>query len=184
MTTRPSPVLRHATLEDADAIDAHMKASIRAVFPAFYGAAQTESAVRYVGQVDRMLIEDRTLFVIEADDGLVASGGWSRRAKLFSGAAEQEQDRARLLDPATEPARVRAMFVRGDRTRQGLGTAILEAAETAARAEGFHRLSLMATLPGVALYERFGFVAREHVQITHPDGVTLAGVEMDKAIPD
>ncbi len=182
MTGPPEPTLRLATLDDAEAIDALMKASIRAVFPSFYDPVQTASAVTYVGQVDRMLIEDGTLFVIEAEDGLVASGGWSRRAKLFSGSAEQELDRARLLDPVAEPARVRAMFVRGDQTRRGLGTRILEAAEAAARAEGFVRLALMATLPGVALYERFGFVARERVLITHPDGIALAGVEMDKVI--
>jgi GNAT superfamily N-acetyltransferase len=46
------------------------------------------------------------------------------------------------------------MFVRSDWTRRGLGTLILEACEAAARAEGFRRLSLMATLPGVPLYER------------------------------
>lgn len=182
MTHEIAPILRPATLEDADAVDALMKASIRAVFPAYYDLRQTESAVTHVGRVDRMLIEDGTLFVIEAEDGLVASGGWSRRAKLFSGSADQE-GRARLLDPATEAARVRAMFVRGDRTRRGLGTRILEASEAAARAEGFRRLSLMATLPGVALYERLGFVARRRVTITHPDGVELACVEMDKAIP-
>jgi GNAT superfamily N-acetyltransferase len=178
-----SAVLRLATPDDGAAIDALMKASIRAVFPAFYDARQTESAVVYVGHVDRMLIQDRTLFVIEGGDGLIACGGWSRRDKLFSGSADQE-GRARLLDPATEPARVRAMFVRGDRTRQGHGSRILEAAEAAARSEGFHRLSLMATLPGVPLYERFGFVPRERVTITHPDGVALAGVEMGKELVD
>jgi GNAT superfamily N-acetyltransferase len=43
------------------------------------------------------------------------------------------------------------MFVRGDRSRQGLGTRILELCEEAARAEGFTRLTLMATLPGAPL---------------------------------
>jgi GNAT superfamily N-acetyltransferase len=174
-------LLRVALPEDAPAIDALMKASIRSIFPAFYDARQTASAVRFIGRVDRTLIDDGTYFVIEADDGLVACGGWSRRDKLFSGTAEQE-GRARLLDPATEPARVRAMFVRGDRTRQGLGTRILEASEVAALAEGYRSLALMATLPGVALYERFGFIARERVPLTHPDGVVLDGVAMDKVI--
>ena len=183
MTDPGNATLRLAEPDDGPAIDALMKASIRAVFPAFYEPAQVESAVIYVGHVDRMLIEDRTLFVIEAADGLVASGGWSRRDKLFSGSADQE-GRARLLDPATEPARVRAMFVRGDRTRQGLGTRILEAAEAAARAEGFRWLSLMATLAGVALYERFGFVPRERVSVVHPDGIALDCIPMDKPTTD
>ena len=73
--------------------------------------------------------------------------GWSRRDKLYTGSGETATD-VRLLDPATEPARVRAMFVRSDWTRRGLGTMILEASEAAAAAEGFRSLSLMATEPG------------------------------------
>jgi hypothetical protein len=53
------------------------------------------------------------------------------------------------------------MFVRRDRTRRGLGTAILDASHRAAAAEGFTDLVLMATLPGVPLCRRFGF-ARRH----------------------
>ena len=170
-------------MADAASIDALMKASIRELFPAVYDARQTASSVIHVGHVDPMLIEDGTYLVITSDDGLVACGGWSRRDKLFSGEAGQE-GRARLLDPATEPARVRAMFVRDDWTRRGLGMRILEACLDAARAEGFRDLGLMATLPGVLLYERFGFRRIRDVTITMPDGVDLACVEMDRPIDD
>ncbi len=174
-------VLRLAIRADEPAIDELMKDSIRALFPAFYDVRQTASSVIHVGHVDRMLVEDGTYFVIEDDTGVVACGGWSRRDKLFSGSDGQER-RTRQLDPATEPARVRAMFVRGDRTRRGLGTRILEACESAARAEGFRSLALMATLPGEPLYARYGFVARERTSITLPDGVLLACVAMDRPI--
>jgi len=175
------PALRLATLADANAIDALMVASIRDLFPHFYDAAQTEASVRYIGVVDRMLIEDGTYFVAEADAELVACGGWSRRDKLYSGSGEGATD-ARLLDPATEPARVRAMFVRADWTRRGMGTRILEACEAAARAEGFRTLALMATLPGLLLYERFGFRILERVQIPMPNGLSIGGASMDKPI--
>lgn len=82
----------------------------------------------------------------------------------------------------TEPARVRAMFVRADWTRRGLGTRILEACEAAARAEGFQTLALMATLPGVPLYERFGFEVLERVDIPMPNGMTIGGARMQKPI--
>ena len=173
--------LRLAMPADEPVLDALMKDSIRALFPAFYDERQTASSVVHVGHVDPMLVADGTYFVIEDEDGIVASGGWSRRDKLFSGSDDQE-GRVRLLDPETEPARVRAMFVRGDRARRGLGTRILEACEGAARAEGFRSLSLMATLAGVPLYERFGFVARERVSVTLPDGVILPCVSMDRPI--
>jgi GNAT superfamily N-acetyltransferase len=176
-----APMLRLATPVEEASIDALMKASIRDLFPAFYDERQTASSMIYVGHVDRMLIDDGTYFVIEASGGLVACGGWSRRDKLFSGSADQE-GLARPLDPATEAARVRAMFVRPDWTRRGLGTRILEACEAAAKAEGFGRLSLMATLPGLPLYERFGFQVVSRAPITLPDGVLLPCAAMEKPI--
>ena len=54
--------------------------------------------------------------------------------------------------------RVRAMFVRADWTRRGLGRRILEASEEAARRMGFTRMDLVATLPGIPLYRAFGYV--------------------------
>lgn len=174
--------LRPATPADAEAIQALMTASVDALFPAFYDAEQTASAVRYIGVLDPALVEDGTYFVVEAPDGsLAACGGWSRRDKLFNGAAATGRE-ARLLDPATEPARVRAMFVHGDWTRRGLGTRILEACEDAARAAGFTELALMATLPGLQLYRSWDFGAEAPQDVVLPDGVALRGVAMSRPI--
>jgi GNAT superfamily N-acetyltransferase len=175
------PHLRVATGGDAAALEALMKASTRDLFPAFYDERQTASSIEYVARVDRTLLDDGTYFVIEVDGEPVACGGWSRRDKLYSGSADQE-GRDRLLDPATEAAHVRAMFVRSDWTRRGLGTRILEASERAARAAGFRRLTLGATLPGLPLYERFGFRETIRGTILLPDGVALEYVEMEKPI--
>jgi GNAT superfamily N-acetyltransferase len=109
--------------------------------------------------------------------------GWSRRNKLYIGSGAGDDD-ARLLDPATELARVRAMFVRSDWTRRGLGRAILSAFERAARAEGFRELVLGATLPGEPLYRAFGFTEVERFLVTTPDGVSLATVAMRRPIGD
>ena len=173
--------LRLAVPDDADAIDALMKASIEDIFPAFYDEVQTHSSIRHISAVDRMLINDGTYFVIEEAGELVACGGWSRRDKLYTGSGEGAND-ARLLDPRVEPARVRAMFVRPDRTRRGLGMQILRACEAAAGAEGFTTLALMATLPGLQLYQRYGFTVIEEATIPLPDGVTIAGAAMEKPI--
>ena len=173
--------LRLARPDEADAIDRLMKASTAGIFPAFYGAAETASSIKYIASVDRTLIDDGTYLVVEEEGELVACGGWSRRDKLYTGSGEGAAD-ARLLDPAIEPARVRAMFVRPDRTRRGLGTLILEACEAAAKAEGFKTLALMATLPGLQLYERYGFVTSEFTEIPLPDGVKIGGAAMAKPI--
>lgn len=175
------PTLRIATPEDASAIETLMRVSGAILFRRFYDEHQAESAVRYVSNVDPMLLEDRTYFVIEAADVLVACGGWSRRDRLYTGSGDGEDD-ARLLDPATEPARVRAMFTHADWTRRGLGRRILEACEEAAAREGFTRLSLMATLPGVPLYHAYGFAQLEELEITMPDGVTLPCATMEKRV--
>src|SRR3954452_16606912 len=111
----PDPVLRVATLTDEDAVEALMKESVAELFPRFYDERQSASGVRHVAVVDRMLLEDGTYYVLECGE-LVACGGWSRRGKLYSGSGDSADD-ARPLDPATEPARVRAMFVRADWTR-------------------------------------------------------------------
>ena len=174
-------VLRVAGPDDAAAIDALMKESGAALFPAYYDERQTASAVRYVAQADPMLLADGTYFVLEAGGELVGCGGWSRRDRLYTGSGDFEDD-GRLLDPATEPAKVRAMFVRGDWTRRGLGRRIIDECEQAARAEGFRRLALLATLPGVPLYSACGFVAGEEIEVALEDGVTLACVAMEKPI--
>jgi len=175
---RPTPTLRLARLDEANAIDALMKASTRDLFPGWYEAEQTASAIEYVASVDRTLIGDGTYFVAEADGELVACGGWSRRDKMYAGAGDAAGD-GRLLDPAMEPARIRAMFVRSDWTRRGLGRRILEACEAAARAEGFSRLVLGATLPGLPFYEAYGFRATEDEVVTMPNGVDIAAVMME-----
>ena len=175
------PTLRVAKAGDRSAIDALMKASTRDLFPAFYDERPTASSVEHIAHVDPVLIADGTYFVLEAGGEIVACGGWSRRDKLFSGTSEQE-GRDRFLDSATEAARVRAMFVRSDWTRRGLGTRILEACASAARAEGFRRLALMATLPGFQLYSRFGFVEVGREVLNLPDGVEVAAVAMEMAL--
>jgi GNAT superfamily N-acetyltransferase len=175
------PVQRQAVAADAAQITDLMKESVRRLFPAFYDERQTASALVHVAHLDHTLIDDGTYFVHEIGGEIVACGGWSRRDRLYAGSGDRPDD-DRLLDPATEPARVRAMFVRADWTRRGLGRAILEACERAARAESFTRLTLMATLPGVPLYAAYGFTEVERVTVTTPDGVGLAGVAMERAI--
>ena len=175
------PVLRVATLDDETAADALMKESAAALFPRFYNEQQAASAVRYVAQVDSMLLADGTYFVLESGNELVACGGWSRRDKLYTGSGDSEAD-ARALDPSSEPARVRAMFVRADWTRRGLGRRILEECEAAARREGFRQLALVSTMPGLPLYLAYGFRPLEEVEVAMPDGVTIPCVSMEKQI--
>ena len=178
---RQVPHLRLATRADDAAIGRLMRTSVLELFPRFYDVRQTRSAAVHIAHLDTSLIDDGTYFVHESDGGIVACGGWSKRDRMYTGSVDGADD-GRLLDPAAEPARVRAMFVRGDWTRRGLGRAILNACGGAARDAGFGTLALMATLPGVPLYRSFGFVDVEPVVVTMPDGVQIDCVAMRRPI--
>lgn len=107
--------------------------------------------------LDTRLIADGTYFVIARDGAIAGCGGWSRRATPYGHDHSAGRD-DRLLDPATEPAKVRAMYTHPDHARQGVGRQILALCEAAASAEGFTRLELSATLAGAPLYRACGFL--------------------------
>ena len=178
-----APLLRPARPEETGTIEELMRQSVLTHFPSFYDERQTRSAARFTARLDPMLVDDGTYLVHESGGEIVSCGGWSRRAKLFAGPADAEgDDPARLIDPATEPARIRAMFVREGWARRGLAREILERSAADAARAGFGSLVLVATLAGVPLYRSCGFAGREPVPILHPDGVELEGLLMDRAV--
>jgi GNAT superfamily N-acetyltransferase len=173
--------LRAATPEDLPALTRLIDASVRELSRGFYTAAQIESALHYVFGPDTRLIADGTYYVLPAGEGLAAAGGWSRRLTLFGGDQMKGKEDP-LLDPATEPARIRAFYVHPAHARKGIGRMLLEHCSAAARAAGFLRLELMSTMPGVPLYSTMGFTPIEPTSLTLPDGVKLPMVRMGKAL--
>jgi GNAT superfamily N-acetyltransferase len=172
--------LRLAALADEARLRDLIARSIRALGAADYTPEQIEGALRGAFGVDTALIRDGTYFVVEADGGeLVACGGWSRRRTLFGSDARSGRDES-LLDPRVDAARIRAFFVDPQHARRGLGRSILERSENDARAQGFVAFELMATLPGVRLYEKFGYRAGEGVNHPLPDGRSIRFVPMTK----
>jgi GNAT superfamily N-acetyltransferase len=131
--------------------------------------------------LDTQLVADRTYFAIEAGDRLAGCGGWSRRATLFGGDHSAGRDAA-VLDPATDAARVRAMYTHPDFVRRGIGRMILDACETAAAAEGFRRCELAATLAGEPLYLACGYRQIERFDEPTPQGVEVPLVRMGKSL--
>jgi GNAT superfamily N-acetyltransferase len=176
--------LRRAVLADVEGLTMLMRQSVLGLSAADYSPEQLTSSLRYVFGMDTRLIEDGTYYVVEAGNRSVACGGWSRRRTLFGGDqyADRSDDR---LDPKTEAARIRAFFVHPDWARRGLGRLILQECERAARAEGFRRLELMATLPGIPFYKREGFTLLERHDLELPDGVRfpLARMTRDLSSP-
>jgi N-acetylglutamate synthase-like GNAT family acetyltransferase len=173
--------LRKATMDDVDAIEAVMRDSLSGIGSRSYDDRQIASSLEHIAHIDRHLIGDGTYFVAVADGEVVGCGGWSRRGKLFSGPATSA-DAERLLDPATEAARVRAMFVTTRWARRGIGRSILERCEEEAFAGGFRKVELMAMLSGEAMYAACGYSAVENVQPQLADGTALPLTRMVKTI--
>jgi GNAT superfamily N-acetyltransferase len=179
--------LRLATEEDIPALHALIEASVRGLQAGDYTRAQIEGALGTVLGLDTQLIADRTYFVAEALDQnvqarrrLAGCGGWSKRKTLFG--ADHGPGRAlELLDPATEAAKVRAIFVHPDFARRGLGSLILATVESAAREAGFRRFEMGSTLTGVPLYRLKGYIEVERIAVPLGNGEALPVVRMVKA---
>ena len=177
------PTVRLATPADVPALRALVEASVRGLSVGHYTPAQIESALRHALGVDTQLIADGTYWVVEAPDGgLAAAGGWSARRMLYGSDALRAGGDDAPLDPAREPARIRAFVVHPAWARQGLGRLLFTRCMEEARAAGFRELELGATLPGVPLYLALGFTARERIQIPIPDGPALDGVRMTRPV--
>jgi GNAT superfamily N-acetyltransferase len=131
--------------------------------------------------VDSELILDGTYFVADAAGVLVGCGGWSKRRTLFGGDRYADRDSGEL-DPALEPAKIRAFFIHPAWARRGVGRAILSRCEAEAKAHGFRSLELMSTLPGLKFYTAQGYEGAERVEYLMADGVKITFVPMRKVL--
>jgi GNAT superfamily N-acetyltransferase len=173
--------VRPALLSDIPELQSLIADSVRRLSKDYYGAAQIEAALTHVFGVDTQLIEDGTYYVIERDERIAAAGGWSARDTHYGGDQMKTGD-DRRLDPALDAARIRAFFVHPAWARQGMGRQLLARCETDAAAAGFRRFTLVATLPGEPFYRALGFVPREALAVSLPQGATLPCTIMDREI--
>ena len=179
--------IRYAVQADVPALSQLITDSVRRLNAADYSSQQIESALRYVCGVDTQLIEDGTYFIAEANGRFVGGGGWSRRKTLYGGdKAKPASDSDSLLNPQTDPAKMRAFFVHHQFARRGIGRTLLSVSEFAAREAGFTQLELMATLTGEPLYAACGYEVVERVTVTLPDNTPFPAarmVKMAKSMP-
>ena len=187
-------LVRLATPQDVPHLRELIEASVRGLQANDYTPTQIEAALHSVYGVDTQLIADGTYFAVEVAapspritshespvTAPVACGGWSKRKTLYGGDQYAQREDA-LLDPARDAAKIRAFFVHPQYARRGIGTLILEACEQAARAAGFTRLEMGATLSGVAFYRAKGYAAQENLQVPLANGEMLPIVRMSKEI--
>lgn len=171
--------IRVATESDLPALRDLIERSCRELQANDYTPAQLDGALGHALGVDTQLIRDQTYFVAEQNGVLIASGGWSFRKTLFGsdGLPTREPE---SLDPRTDAAKIRAIFVHPDYARRGLGSLILKHCEDAAAAAGFTRFEMGSTLTGVPLYRLRGYVAVQDVHVPLPNGEVLTVIKMVK----
>ena len=176
--------IRLAQQSDIPALHTLIEASVRGLQADYYTPAQIEGALGTVLGLDTQLIRDQTYFLAEVEDAtgvltLAGCRGWSKRKTLF-GADKAAVREPELLDPATDAAKVRAIFVHPSFARRGLGSLILAHVESAAFAAGFRRFEMGSTLTGVPLYRLKGYVEIERIAVPLANGEALPVVKMAK----
>jgi GNAT superfamily N-acetyltransferase len=178
--------LRLATPADIPALHRLIELSVRILQRNDYTPEQIEGALGTVLGLDTQLVADGTYFIAESRAAcarhLAGCGGWSKRKTLF-GSDHADGREPELLDPKTDPAKIRAFFIHPDFARRGVGTKILEACESAARSAGFSRFEMGATLTGVPLYLARGYHVLDRIEVPLHNGYTLPVVRMAKSDP-
>lgn len=177
--------IRKAVAADVPRLREIIEASVRGLQANDYSPTQIEGALRSVYGVDSQVIADGTYLVAEdilqRDRVIAACGGWSQLKTLYGGDQYARREDS-LLDPARDAAKIRAFFVHPKFARCGIGSMILQACEDAARAAGFTRLEMGATLSGVAFYKAKGYVEVENQTVPLANGETLPIVKMTKEL--
>lgn len=167
--------------EDLPRLRALMTRAIEELQRDFLTPEQVTASHQIMG-LDTQLVQDRTYFMILDGGDLVGCGGWSFRATLFGGDDSIVAREPLRLDPAKDAAKIRAMYVDPAHARRGIGKLIMALCEDAARAAGFARVELMATLAGLPLYKACGYAEIEATTATSREGITVPIIRMGKTL--
>ncbi|RIV92836.1 GNAT family N-acetyltransferase [Aurantiacibacter xanthus] len=171
---------RWATMDDLPALKAVMQRAIDSLQSDVLTPEQVIASHAVMG-LDTQLIRDGTYLIAERKGEIAGCGGWSNRATLFGGDHSTDLRNPELLDPARDPAKIRAMYTDPAHVRQGVGKLVLKTCEEAAAAAGFTSVEMMATLAGERLYAVAGYHAIERVEVMAGE-VALPLVRMRKAL--
>lgn len=179
---RPAHIwIRQAMLDDLPAIIDLTNQAISVLSAQNYSPQQIGAALsELVGGDTQSLISDETYFVAESEGQIVGCGGWSRRQAIHP--HDHNPGETAFLDPASEPAKIRAFYVHPQWARRGIATRLLTVAEQSARRAGYKRLELLATLTGEPVYLAFGFTRLEQIDLQLRDGTVLPTIRMTKPI--
>ena len=150
--------IRLASVADAEGICAAHQASVRGLCAADYSPTEIEA---WVGRL--------------RPDGYVRSISGERMWVA-------DEHGSILGFAARSGDEIRAVYVRPEVARQGVGRRLLQAAEASARAEGVALLRLDASVTAVPFYEQMGYVIRARGVHRLSDGTEIPSATMEKQL--
>lgn len=159
---------RRATEADAPAIASAHADSIAALGPAFYPPEIVEAW-------GEGLTPELYVRAMRAGEAFFVATGLVDDTEMVVGFSthrvDDDQDGA-------------SVYVRGEASRQGIGTALLRLAEQHARAHGAKSIQIQASLAGVAFYQANGFEALGVGEAVLMSGRSMPCVPMRKQLND
>ena len=158
--------IRPARPSDVRAIEELHRASVRELAVRYYSPDLLERLLA-AGTLDRGLIDAGTYYLAEIVGLPVGSGGWMPVDDRPDGAWR---------------ARIRSVFVHPRWARHGIGRRLVLHAEAEAARAGVAHFELEASLARVQLYQHLGYRQVQRCGHTLPDGTTLPGIRMEKAL--
>jgi len=166
--------IRRALPGDREALLELHSESFRTLGAHHYGA-EVIGAFLAAGTLDAALIDDRTYFVLEDGSTMLACGGWSVRQPGF----------ARLATIGAgigAVPKVRAVYVRPQFARQGLGRHLMTFIEAEIVRAGFTRATLTASFTGLPLCRALGYRGDVPVVLNLPGGHHFVAIGMEKRL--
>lgn len=159
--------IRVARSQDAAAVTSLLEESYSKLWASSYPRDLLEAALPLLTGANPVLLASGHFFVATDNETgqMTGCGGWSMTPPGGGKA-----------DPAV--AHVRHFATHPDKTRRGIGRAILERCFKQAVAHGAERMSCQSSITAVAFYHHCGFVAVGPTQVLLPNGLSIDAVLM------
>ena len=163
-------VIRVATPDDAERVRALLEASYPPLMAAAYDERVLAPALKLMTKPNPSLLASGTYYIAESSDTrVVGSGGWTLQRP---GTAVTEAGLAHIRHFATDPSW----------TRRGVGRALYDRCEIAARLVGVRAFECYSSLNAEAFYSALGFRRVREFSVELKSDLVLPAVLMFREI--
>ena len=162
--------VRAAVPGDLTGIDALLARSYPVLLKSAYPPSVLVTALPLISKAQPRLIASGTYFVVADGDDIVGAGGWTRALPGDGGRGKRTI------------GNIRHVVTDHQRTRQGIGRALMEHVFASARANGIRRLVCYSTLMAEPFYAACGFETVGPMTINLRPGIDFPAVHMERAL--